>query len=131
MRDSGGPGRHCGPFTIPLIPPSLNSLLNVMWGLRRVELKPEVRLWKSKAKEYVPKFKVESQEKVNVHLAIHSPRWITKDGKIRKSDVTNREKAILDAICEKQGWDDSQVWDRRIRKVEDEEEKVVCFLEVV
>ena len=110
-------------FTIPSMPPSMNSMYNVLFGLRKVELKPEARLWKSKAKEFIPKHSISAQERVSINFLFFGS-WLSKEGKILKRDVTNREKLILDAISEKCGWDDSQVWHRTVGKVQSEKEYV-------
>ena len=123
---AGKTEKVCLSFTIPSLPPSSNSLYNVLFRLRRVELKPEARLWKSRAKEFTPPFKVGASDWVDVSIIL-SGNWLSKEGKIRKVDVTNREKLILDAICEKQGWDDSQVWCRRICKSQDVKKEFVSI----
>lgn len=110
-------------FTLPSLPPSSNSLYNVLFALRKVELKPEARLWKSRAKEYVPKWQVNEGDKLSITFLFFG-RWYSAEGKLLKKDVTNREKLCLDAIAEKQGWDDSQVFYRAVSKVQAEQEKV-------
>lgn len=117
-------------FTIPSLPPSINSLYNVLFSLRKVELKPEARLWKSRAKEYIPKHEIGEQERVSISFLFYA-NWLSKDGKILKKDVTNREKLVLDAISEKCGWDDSQVWARSVNKVQSEKEMVKVDLFVM
>ena len=42
--------------------------------------------------------------------------WYTKKGKVRKVDLSNLEKVVVDAICEKVGIDDSFVWKVEKRK---------------
>lgn len=122
MNESGEQIQTCS-FTIPSLPPSSNSLYNIMFHLRRVELKPEARLWKSNAKEYVPKWSVEQTDKLSINFLFYGS-WYSKEGRLLKKDVTNREKLCLDAIAEKQGWDDSQVFYRSVSKVQAEQEKV-------
>lgn len=110
-------------FTIPGLPLSMNAMYQVLWHQRRIELKQEARAWKSKAKEFIPKFHVKKDERVSVEFLFFGT-WLNKDGGIMKRDVTNREKLVLDAISEKCGFDDSQVWSRTVSKVHDQRERV-------
>ena len=127
---AGKPDNVCLSFTIPTLPPSSNSLYNVLFSQRRVELKPEARLWKSNAKECIPKWKVAEGARIKVSLEFCGA-WYSKEGKMIKKDVTNREKLVLDAVCEKQGWDDSQVWERCVSKQVSLKEYVSVKLEVI
>ena len=123
-RDLGGKtDTVCCTFMIPSLPPSVNSLYDVLFNLRRVELKPEVRLWKTRAKEFIPPFKVEKGQRVATSYRFYG-RWRTKEGALRKVDVRNMVKAVEDSVCSKQGWDDSQVWEGCVEKVECDQEKV-------
>jgi len=60
-----------------------------------------------------------------VSVAIHRPDWWSKPKRkadrpaIKKIDVFNLEKALLDAICPVLGLRDEWIFDGRIRKVED------------
>ena len=128
---AGKPDKVCLSFIIPTLPPSSNSLYNVLFSQRRVELKPEARLWKSNAKEIIPAWKIKDDRMVEIWLSMYSPKWLTIDKRIRKVDVLNREKLIVDAICEKQGWDDSQLWDSHRHKVVSEKEYVSVKLELL
>lgn len=111
-------------FRLPSPPPSMNSIYNVMFAMRRIELKPEVRLYKNNMKMYVPSWNVEPMDKVMVELEVVE-QWFFKNGKFRKADVQNVGKVLIDLISEKQGWDDSQVWGFLAKKVQSETEHCV------
>lgn len=97
-------------FTIPSLPPSMNSLYNIFFKLRRVELKPEARIWKSRMKEYVP-VKVKPPKDVLISIdAVYYGDWWFKNGNLRRVDGPNLEKLLFDMICEKLGVDDSSVF---------------------
>lgn len=118
-------------FSIPLLPPSMNSLYNVLFSLRKVELKPDVRLFKTKAKEYVPQFQVNSGDKVKLSMIVHC-NCFYKNTNLKRFDVSNMVKVIQDLVCEKLGFDDAQVWETFARKVDSkEEEKAVVTLEIL
>jgi Holliday junction resolvase RusA-like endonuclease len=113
-------------FSIPFLPPSVNKLWNIV-SVRpvRIELKPEVLLWKSQLKEYVPVWRPELGERAELYFIWECQRsWYTKDGKTRKIDVHNMEKPLIDAVCEKVGIDDSYFFYRTCIKTESEKEGV-------
>lgn len=111
-------------FRLPASPPSMNSIYNVMFGLKRIELKPEVRLYKNNMKMYVPSWDLKPEEKVQAELEVVQ-QWHFKNGNFKKADVQNVVKVILDLICERQGWDDSQVWSFMAKKKQSETESCV------
>lgn len=111
-------------FTIPLLPPSVNSLHNVFWSLRRIELKPEIRRWRSEAKAYVPRFMPTSTKAIiEVEVTLYYPLF-TKVGELRSYDSHNAIKPLLDMIAEKQGWNDKQAKVGSWRSVDSKDEKV-------
>ena len=113
-------------FTIPLMPPSMNSLYNVIFSMKRIELKPEIRLWKSQAKQYVPVWKQSDEPnsgwlyfKADVYTNIYF-----KNGKVRKLDLQNLEKCLIDTICEKIGIGDEYIREKSARKIDSEMDKI-------
>jgi len=84
---------------------------------------PEARLFKTNAKFYIPKFKVQPNDKVICKIKAHND-WYYKNGKLKKADVQNLTKVIIDAISEKLGFDDSQVWRATTDKVQSEKKGV-------
>lgn len=99
-------------FVLPSWPPSVNSLYQIIYSQRRVELKPEVRLWKTQAKELIPAWaQLRSTERLlSVELKFCGAWW-HGNGKLKKTDVQNMVKVTLDALAEKNGFDDSQVFE--------------------
>lgn len=115
-------------FTIPILPPSCNALHQVIWAQRRVELKPQIREWKYRAKEYVPRARWLSESSIiRVDVVAHY-RMFTAEGKLREFDTQNVLKPLIDLIAEKQGWNDKRAkagsWDT----VNSIDEKVVVVL---
>ena len=95
-------------FVLPMLPVSVNSLYNVIFSQRRVELKPECRTWKTKAKQYIPAFKVEDESLIAIHATFAYP-WRHKNQRLRKFDSPNLLKLLIDAVSEKIGVDDSRL----------------------
>lgn len=104
-------------FLLPKWPPSVNSLYNVIFSQRRVELKPEVRLWKTQAKELIPLWKdlKDTKSLLSVELDFYGAWWHA-NGNLKKTDVQNMVKVTLDALAEKNGFDDSRVFECVERK---------------
>ena len=94
-------------FCIPFLPPSVNTIYQIIFSQRRVELKPDVRTFKTRAKEYVPRFNPEG--KLVTADFIFTYNFYYKNGKLKKFDTQNLLKVLCDAIAEKCGFDDSLI----------------------
>jgi len=60
--------------------------------------------------------------RLSIEIAYYSPKWLCKNGNIRKIDGQNCDKAIYDAIAESIGIDDSFFWKWQGIKVLSQEE---------
>ncbi len=60
---------------------------------------------------------MDSQSKLSLHLTYYQD-WFYKNGSLRKLDLPNLTKLTVDAICEKVGCDDAQVWELIEKKVQ-------------
>ena len=110
------------PYTawLPLKPPSMNSVYQILYHLRRVEMKPEVRQFKTQVKLYLPPPpNIPADLLLAISLTYHDV-WMTKEGKVRKLDLSNLEKVLLDAVCEHVGVDDSHIFKKESLKQEGE-----------
>lgn len=127
----GGDGGNNGKeyrFTIPVLPPSVNSLHQIIYAQRRVELKPEIRQWKYRAKEYVPRVQwLSASSVIRVDTVFHY-RMFTSDGKMRVFDTQNVLKPLIDLIAEKQGWNDKRAKAGSWETVDSTDEKVEVVL---
>lgn len=95
-------------FTLPALPPSVNSLYDIIWSQRRVELKPECRCWKTDAKGRMPPWEHTPGASIRVDAHFEFPRF-HKNGRYKIKDVSNLLKLLLDAVAERYGFDDSFV----------------------
>lgn len=121
--EQNGQSRECR-FTIPVLPPSVNSLHQIIYSQRRVELKPEVRRWRSDAKEYVPRVRWSSESSIiRVDIVVYY-RLMTAAGKLREFDTQNLLKPLIDLIAEKQGWNDKRAKAGSWATVDDARERV-------
>lgn len=114
-------------FRIPFIPPSMNDIyyhIKDHYANYTYILKPEVRLWKTKAKEYVPVFEVPVNQPIYINwTAVRS--WRYQSGAAKRFDITNLQKVLMDAISEKIGVDDCLIWDSRCTKQHSEKDEFV------
>ena len=90
-------------FTIPFLPPSMNAVYNILFHMRRVEMKPEVRLWKMKAKEFIPILKPHKNSYLFKLDAVIYYELFYKYGMLKKVDTQILLKVLIDAISEKNG----------------------------
>lgn len=111
-------------FTLPSLPPSSNAIYQVIYSQRRIEMKPEVRLWKSRAKAFIPTWPIPEGEELDLEFRMEG-NWLYKNGKPKRMDVQNLLKVVIDALCEKWGVDDSRVRQIRAVRVQGEMERVV------
>lgn len=117
-------GRDYIKFSIPISPVSCNSLYNVMFHLKRVELKPEIRLWKTQVKQYVPAWNSEGRTDNLYFNAEFHTQTLFKNGKLRKLDLQNLEKALIDAVCEKLGIGDEFIFAKKTKKIQSEKDRI-------
>jgi len=54
---------------------------------------------------------------------------VTKKDTIKKKDIANREKFLIDSVFESLGIDDSHIWEHRLLKHDDEKEYAVVKIE--
>lgn len=123
MTEDRVPGVHFIRFSIPLSPVSCNSLYNVMFAMRKIELKPEIRLWKTQVKQYVPPWKTGESGNLYFNADIYT-ETLYKNGKLRKLDLQNMEKALIDAVCEKLGIGDEFIFQKFTRKIQSEKDRI-------
>lgn len=122
-----GEGEKKTVAVIPFLPPSVNSLYNVIYSQRRVEKKPEVRAFCYRAKEYLRQFPVADDSLVRMDLVFAYP-FNCKNGKLRRRDSQNMMKIISDLVAEKGGWDDSRIKSGSWESVDSENESVTVTL---
>ncbi len=113
----GSPGLPIS-FWIPLPPLSMNSVYQIIFSQRRTQMSPKARVWKMRCKQAIPAMRL-----VNGAYAMtveFHHQWYYQNGKMRRMDLQNCLKVLIDAISEKWGIDDSRIWSLVVRKVDDE-----------
>ena len=59
---------------------------------------------------------------LNCTIVVGSPRWYNKNGTIKKRDIANLEKFLIDSVMKDLDADDSQIFSITIKKVVSETE---------
>ena len=117
-------------FTIPVLPPSVNALHNVIWSQRKVVLKPEVLRFRSDASAFVPRMEFTDGSLIRVDTIFYY-HFYHQNGKLRVFDTHNAVKPTLDLIAWKIGVNDNRFkagsWD----SVDSADEKVEVTLREV
>lgn len=83
----------------------------------------EVVRWKSQAKLFIPAGTFTQSDRLKIDMVVNDD-WFKPDGRIRKVDAHNFTKVIVDAVSEKMGFDDSQVWNMTVTKNQSSEQSV-------
>ena len=58
-----------------------------------------------------------SERLLEVHTTIHE-NWYNRNGSIKKKDLVNKEKFLIDSVMSGLRLDDSQVWKHTMEKVD-------------
>ena len=72
---------------------------------------------------------IKSKSTLYVECALVSDRWYNKDGTVKKRDVANLEKVLIDSLTYCLGFDDCNIWDLRLIKIIGQIEKSNIFIE--
>jgi len=116
-------------ITIPFKTPTVNHLHgHNKFG--NTYLKPEAKKLKEHIADLVnvlPK-EVLGHRKLKVIVEIQED-WLTKEGKVKRKDVANREKFLIDSIFEVLMLDDKYIYELIIRKIQSEKEQAIIKIE--
>ena len=66
----------------------------------------------------VPPFLVNPDDRFEVEIIVHTD-WYYKNGKLRRLDIHNMDKLLVDAVFYRLGIDDSHVWKLTSSKYQD------------
>ena len=105
---------------IPFKTPSVNHLYFTMRNLKI--LTKEARELKIRIKEICDDHEIDVpiDKPLKVVCSIHED-WYYKNGSIKRADVANREKFIVDAVFDSIGIDDRNIFENSFIKVQDSE----------
>ena len=66
--------------------------------------------------------------KLSVQCEIHED-WMCKNGSVKRIDISNREKFLIDSVFEALGIEDKFIFEHRMIKVQDKEEFSIIKIE--
>jgi hypothetical protein len=96
-------------FVLPSFPVSFNKLYDIDHMSRSVRLTDQAALWKTRTIPFVKPCRWPEEWLLAVTLIYESPSWLTKKGTLRRVDVQNLEKLVIDTMFAKWGTDDSRL----------------------
>ena len=107
---------------LPFKTPTINHLY---WHMRKTGIKvmtTEAKKLRLDIEEICHPFIEDAElfedKRLSVNIWIVE-NWITLDGKIKKVDIMNREKFLVDSVFKGLGLDDKQIWDITLFKEQD------------
>jgi len=82
-----------------------------------------------KIKDHISKDELKNFQnvKLSVTVEIHE-NWYTKKRAVKKKDVANREKFLIDSVFNALGLDDCFIFEHVMRKVQSDEEKAMIII---
>lgn len=114
-------------FTIPVLPPSVNALHNIIYSQRKVVLKPEILKWRSDMANFIPRINHSAGSFFRVDCKFFYNHYF-QNGNLRRFDTHNMVKVLLDVIAWKAGFDDSRVKEGSWQSVNDRNERVEVII---
>lgn len=122
---------------IPFKTPSVNNLYGKTFRHNSVYLKDEGKALKKEIKEIVfatPINNVPDCETKKLQLAVITEvheNWFTKKGTVKKKDLANREKFLIDSVFEALGLEDSFIFEHTMKKIQSEKELSIIKIKVL
>ena len=95
-------------------------------------MKPECRLWQSKAIQYMPPFKPTETMSglLRAEVTFYYPMY-HQNGKLKKKDAPNMLKLLMDSISNRYGIDDKFVTEGSFKAIDSQTEKTEVILSVL
>lgn len=109
---------------IPFKTPTINHLY---WHRGNMKIMTtEAKKLKEKIKEIVLKdislFIPNLNAGLKVEVEVHE-NWLTKEGAVKKKDISNREKFLIDSVFDALNIDDKYIFEHSMKKIQDEKEE--------
>lgn len=105
-------------FKVEGLPPSYNKHFKINYNFRQMYLTREAREFKVRVKMSMPPWTSSLQPSTLFKLTVwYHHKWYYKNGKVRKLDIQNLDKLLIDAIAKKIGVDDCQIFEVHLFKV--------------
>jgi len=69
-------------------------------------------------------------QRLSIEIVVHED-WYTKRGDVKKKDIANREKFLVDSVFEVLGLEDKFIFDHRMLKIQDSKEYAVIRIKTL
>lgn len=115
-------------WKVPFLPTSMNKLYGINFQKRSVYMMPEARDFKTKAKMCIGNYSVGKNDKLSFSLDVYT-NYYYLNGNLKKSDIQNLIKVVVDAVSERLGFDDCQIWSFSANKIQSTENYCTVTLE--
>jgi hypothetical protein len=96
-------------FVLPSFPISFNKLYEIDHTRRLVRLSDQALLWRTRSIPFVKPCRWPQEWLLRLMLIYESPSWLYKNGKLKRLDLQNLEKLVIDTLFAKWGADDSRL----------------------
>ena len=104
-------------FTINAVPPTYNKQLKIAFNIKQVYLSKEAKDFKKLVSLLIPPMTLPNTPNTKYKLTITIVNnWYTKKGTIRRHDIQNLDKLLVDCIAQRLGFDDSQIFEEHLIK---------------
>lgn len=103
-------------FKINTIPPTYNQHFKIDFRRRIIYLSKEAKEFKKLVFIHTPPYKIKEGAMYQITIQVYS-NWWCKNGNIRRKDIQNLDKLLIDAMFEKFGADDSVIFRTRVEKL--------------
>ena len=87
-------------------------------------MKSEARTFKEKSKLFMPPRTLDSSSLLRMEIYVKA-EWLCKNGSVRKIDIQNMEKILIDAVAERYDFNDSRIWQKLCEKQSGMEEQIL------
>ena len=109
-------------------PPSVNKAFATDWRRKTRFKSKDYAAWSRYVTNELHILRVERPTPgfpIHCEIEIHSARWMTGKGTVRKVDLANFEKCLIDPVFEFLGLEDSYIFELKMTKVTSDEEFTV------
>ena len=120
-------------FIVPALPPSYTASLKINHSTRTTYLSQQARKFKDIVAIHMPYWELPKGEVLFIMHNRYHANWYYKNGKIKKKDVQNMNRLLIDAVFKKLGLDDCHLWmciDTKVQS-DDKEEFTEVTLEIM
>ncbi len=119
---------------IPFKTPTINHLHgHNKWGA--FYLKPEAKKLKVDIAEAIGAYPLLAAtgligKNLKVTIEVHED-WYCKNGSVKRKDIANREKFLVDAVFDRLTLEDKFIFDHQMKKIQDKEEFAIVKIEAI